>query len=202
LRTPRRRRIDRKGAPAPLFHERVPNIAPRIFHISPRLFAFRSGLIRSQNVRTSHGMRDQAFHFAREIWCCRGVSNSGPPPYQGGALPLSYGSERWRVGNTLRTPRLARQAARPSVAPCARPHAAGPRPNERHRGLQSAGSRNLAPLRHVPLRVAPRRRESREQTMTLGDPIAHISRSDGDNQSSTASPDAYKGVDDARARPS
>ena len=25
-------------------------------------------------------------------WCCRRDLNSGPPPYQGGALPLSYGS--------------------------------------------------------------------------------------------------------------
>ena len=25
-------------------------------------------------------------------WCCRGGLNSRPPPYQGGALPLSYGS--------------------------------------------------------------------------------------------------------------
>ncbi|MDB5365245.1 MAG: hypothetical protein JWM77_1172 [Rhodospirillales bacterium] len=27
-------------------------------------------------------------------WCCRGGLNSRPPPYQGGALPLSYGSAR------------------------------------------------------------------------------------------------------------
>ena len=27
-------------------------------------------------------------------WCCRTGLNCGPPPYQGGALPLSYGSER------------------------------------------------------------------------------------------------------------
>ncbi len=26
------------------------------------------------------------------FWCCRGGLNSRPPPYQGGALPLSYGS--------------------------------------------------------------------------------------------------------------
>jgi hypothetical protein len=26
------------------------------------------------------------------LWCCRGGLNSRPPPYQGGALPLSYGS--------------------------------------------------------------------------------------------------------------
>jgi hypothetical protein len=25
-------------------------------------------------------------------WCCRTGLNCGPPPYQGGALPLSYGS--------------------------------------------------------------------------------------------------------------
>src|SRR3546814_2377844 len=28
----------------------------------------------------------------KEEWCCRGGSNSGPLPYQGSALPLSYGS--------------------------------------------------------------------------------------------------------------
>ena len=28
----------------------------------------------------------------RENWCCRGGLNSGPQPYQGCALPLSYGS--------------------------------------------------------------------------------------------------------------
>ena len=27
-----------------------------------------------------------------KLWCCRGGSNSGPLPYQGSALPLSYGS--------------------------------------------------------------------------------------------------------------
>jgi hypothetical protein len=33
----------------------------------------------------------QPFH--RKLkWCCRGGLNSRPPPYQGGALPLSYGS--------------------------------------------------------------------------------------------------------------
>jgi hypothetical protein len=28
-------------------------------------------------------------------WCCRTGLNCGPPPYQGGALPLSYGSAIW-----------------------------------------------------------------------------------------------------------
>ena len=28
----------------------------------------------------------------RREWCCRTGLNCGPPPYQGGALPLSYGS--------------------------------------------------------------------------------------------------------------
>ena len=29
----------------------------------------------------------------REKWCCHGGLNSGPLPYQGSALPLSYGSK-------------------------------------------------------------------------------------------------------------
>src|SRR5215472_4656330 len=31
-----------------------------------------------------------------KIWCCRSGLNTRPPPYQGGALPLSYGSKNAR----------------------------------------------------------------------------------------------------------
>src|SRR4029077_1555595 len=31
-------------------------------------------------------------HILRHVWCCREGLNLRPPPYQGGALPLSYGS--------------------------------------------------------------------------------------------------------------
>ncbi len=34
--------------------------------------------------------------FSGNFWCCRRDSNSRPLPYQGSALPLSYGStEAW-----------------------------------------------------------------------------------------------------------
>ena len=32
-------------------------------------------------------------------WCCRSGLNTRPPPYQGGALPLSYGSKNARMAN-------------------------------------------------------------------------------------------------------
>src|SRR3546814_1472202 len=41
----------------------------------------------------------------KEEWCCRGGSNSGPLPYQGSALPLSYGSN-WRWAMAAREARI------------------------------------------------------------------------------------------------
>jgi hypothetical protein len=38
-------------------------------------------------------------------WCCRTGLNCGPPPYQGGALPLSYGSGKMRAGMVARRER-------------------------------------------------------------------------------------------------
>ena len=40
----------------------------------------------------SHSATDHASNFNRLRWCCRWVSNLRPLPYQGSALPLSYGS--------------------------------------------------------------------------------------------------------------
>src|SRR5215831_21341869 len=48
-------------------------------HVLPRDFASRRVLLKScKNWR--------------KCWCCRWVSNLRPLPYQGSALPLSYGS--------------------------------------------------------------------------------------------------------------
>src|SRR3984893_9175680 len=53
-----------------------------------------------------------------KVWCCRWVSNLRPLPYQGSALPLSYGSARSVTSpaggrKQYTTPRqLARQVAR------------------------------------------------------------------------------------------
>jgi hypothetical protein len=43
-------------------------------------------------------------------WCCRWVSNLRPLPYQGSALPLSYGSNA-TISQYTRLPRLARPRA-------------------------------------------------------------------------------------------
>ena len=48
-----------------------------------------------------------------EKWCCRGDLNSRPLPYQGSALPLSYGSvrrlERWRAATGDHMPSVKRE---------------------------------------------------------------------------------------------
>src|SRR5262245_28436899 len=61
-------------------------------------------------------------------WCCRSGLNTRPPPYQGGALPLSYGSKkraiicerRERRGNCHKGPRSRK--AKPSLACAATGH--------------------------------------------------------------------------------
>ena len=44
-----------------------------------------------QNVRKARKSK-KFFDFNGMIWCCRRDLNSRPLPYQGSALPLSYGS--------------------------------------------------------------------------------------------------------------
>ncbi len=55
-------------------------------------------------------------------WCCRRGLNSRPPPYQGGALPLSYGSagQGQAGGYSPRPPAGASidAASRASILPC------------------------------------------------------------------------------------
>ena len=52
---------------------------------------------------------------ARELWCCRKGLNFRPPPYQGGALPLSYGSVRDAPGEYITLHCLTRRGAIPGV---------------------------------------------------------------------------------------
>jgi hypothetical protein len=48
---------------------------------------------------------------AQSKWCCQRGSNSRPLPYQGSALPLSYGSLRGRRAGPARRGRLVPQGA-------------------------------------------------------------------------------------------
>src|SRR4029079_18272387 len=50
-------------------------------------------------------MLPKALVLSRLIWCCRCGLNTRPPPYQGGALPLSYGSESAQGRQMLRRKR-------------------------------------------------------------------------------------------------
>jgi hypothetical protein len=62
---------------------------------------------------------------AKILWCCRGGLNSRPLPYQGSALPLSYGSmPAADEGATMKRPqRRPIIATRPEMAQAGAPGA-------------------------------------------------------------------------------
>src|ERR1700730_2398340 len=81
------------------FANAFPQISPSFW----RKFVVRS--------RSNAGERGALYledvDFARLFWCCRGGLNSRPPPYQGGALPLSYGSKNHAAAERPAAPRRA-----------------------------------------------------------------------------------------------
>ena len=79
-----------------------------------------------------------------EKWCCRGGLNSRPPPYQGGALPLSYGSV-WRAASRAEVPPSQARRVNATGGRVAQPTAAGA-PHSGPGGPISARSA-LEPLR-------------------------------------------------------
>src|SRR5450631_4075266 len=63
---------------------------------SPRIFpVLRRGLrvLFCRYLPNALSVLDKKAKFYGLLWCCRTGLNCGPPPYQGGALPLSYGSK-------------------------------------------------------------------------------------------------------------
>jgi hypothetical protein len=67
----------------------------------------------------------QAFRASRcqgREWCCRTGLNCRPPPYQGGALPLSYGSPRAVRGYTTAPPLGKAARAPPNIRVCGKRH--------------------------------------------------------------------------------
>jgi hypothetical protein len=86
----------RACSPPPLAGLRQPRTAgehrPRIF---PRKLAELHHLFRVKAWGKGSGVAKSADFFGVS-WCCRGGLNSRPLPYQGSALPLSYGSRPWR----------------------------------------------------------------------------------------------------------
>jgi hypothetical protein len=60
----------------------------------PRKLSYFAQQLRSAIYSTSL----ERFNFEGSRWCCRGGLNSRPLPYQGSALPLSYGSKTIGTG--------------------------------------------------------------------------------------------------------
>jgi integrase len=71
-------------------------------------------------VREVFSVRRNGKEIQRDAWCCRGGLNSRPLPYQGSALPLSYGSIGQGIGQRLRALKRASGVARGSL-----PHGGG-----------------------------------------------------------------------------